>query len=71
MSLSVDTVVLAAKVREKRSNLGLTKSDLASLVGSSPSTIGRIEAKKSYPSTDLFISLCNWLKTDPRDFVRG
>jgi len=58
-------VVLAAKLRQLRSDLGLSQDQLARRVGVSPSLVGQLEQGRALPSLDTLERLADALGVSP------
>ncbi len=56
----------AARVKQRRGSKGLR--DAAKELGTSPSTLDRIERGALVPSVEFFLRLCAWMEASPQEF---
>lgn len=56
------------KLREIRLNYGMSISELARRTGTTQQTINRIELHGQIPNGILMITICDVLRSDPKDF---
>jgi transcriptional regulator with XRE-family HTH domain len=62
---------LGGRLKELRSRRGLSQTDLAKLVGVSPSNISQIESNLIYPSFPLLLKIAEILSIDITSFFQG
>lgn len=60
---------IAVRLREQRSDAGLTQETLAKKAGLDRKTVNRIENALFSPSVDTIYRLCGVLGTTPSDFL--
>lgn len=53
------------RVRARRKELGMSRAELAKLLGISPSAVGNYEIGVSFPKEEIMLRLFNSLETDP------
>lgn len=58
-------------LRRRREELGISRDDLASMLGVSRSAIGNYETSVSFPKEDVLLQLFNALQVDPNYLFRG
>ncbi|MCD7780796.1 MAG: helix-turn-helix domain-containing protein [Candidatus Gastranaerophilales bacterium] len=61
--------ILGAKVKELRSNKGLTQEQFAENVGLQAQTIATIETGRSFISADVLAAFCNYFNVEPKIFL--
>ena len=62
---------IGGRLKELRSRRGLSQTDLAKLVGVSPSNISQIESNLIYPSFPLLLRMAEILSIDITSFFQG
>ena len=56
----------AARVKQRRGPMGLREA--AQELGTSPSTLDRVEHGKLVPNVEFFLRLCAWIEASPLEF---
>ena len=56
---------LGKRIRERRKELGMTRVELAALLGVSPSAVGNYETGVSFPKEEIMLRLFDSLEVDP------
>ena len=59
------------RVKEARERLGMSRLQLARLIGTSHSYICKLEADKLSPTVDRLVELAEALQVDPCELIRG
>ena len=62
---------LGSRLRELRSKRALSQTELAKLVGVTPSTISQVESNQIYPSLPALIKMAETLSVDLTSFFQG
>jgi len=62
---------LGLRIKELRSKRGISQTDLARLVGVTPSTISQVESNMIYPSIPALIKMAEVLSVDVSSFFQG
>lgn len=65
----IDTKKLGEALRQRRSELGVSLSDVSEEVSVSTSTMSRIENGIGKPDTDILVALAHWLGVPPGRFL--
>ncbi len=58
------------KIAERRKEVGMSQEELAKLVGTSRTHIGRIETSVASPTAELLAKIANVLNIDPGYFFK-
>lgn len=61
-----DSRHFAARVKKRRGSQGLR--DAAKELGTSPSTLDRIERGVLIPNVEFFLRVCAWMEASPQEF---
>jgi len=64
----VDKGFIQERIAQLRTKKGVSARDMSLSLGQSESYINTIENKKSLPSMTMFLHICDYLGTSPRDF---
>lgn len=67
---SINRLAIGARLKELRSQQGLSQTELAKLVGVTPSTISQIESNHIYPSLPALIKISEVLSVDLQFFFQ-
>lgn len=67
----MDVTDVGRRVREARERLGMSRLQLAKLIGTSHSYIGKLEDGKLTPTVDRLIQVARALKVDPCELISG
>lgn len=59
--MGIDYVFIGQRIKQKRTERGLTQDKLSELVGIGPSHMSHIESGSTVPSFEVFISILNTL----------
>ena len=68
---AVGRINLGLRIKELRSKRGISQTDLARLVGVTPSTISQVESNMIYPSIPALIKMAEVLSIDVSSFFQG
>lgn len=68
--MNIDAKVIGSRIRNRRTQLGLTQKELADQAGISPPAINRFEKGDKSPSIDTLVKLAKILGTST-DFLLG
>lgn len=64
----IDENYISKRISELRINRNISARDMSISIGQSPGYINNIENKKSMPSMQMFLYICEFLKIHPKDF---
>ncbi|MEW6002526.1 MAG: helix-turn-helix domain-containing protein [Nitrospirota bacterium] len=65
------TLEIGTKIKELRTNIGMSQKELADRVDLTPSFISQLENNQISPSLNSFIQICNALGISPADILEG
>ena len=64
----IDEAYICEKITALRMEKGVSARDMSLSLGQNPGYINRIENKKSLPSMEMFLYICDYLNISPKDF---
>ena len=68
---TTDQIDLGTRLREFRMKRGLSQTELAKLVGVTPSTISQVESRLIYPSLPALLKMAEVLSVEIGTFFQG
>lgn len=64
----IDTAFISERIAQLRTEKNISARDMSLSLGQSQSYINNIENKKSLPSMEMFLYICDFLGVEPKDF---
>ena len=64
----IDEEFISKRISELRMSKNISARDMSLSIGQSPGYINNIENKKSMPSIQMLLYICEFLKIHPKDF---
>lgn len=64
----IDADFISDRIAKLRNDQKISARDMSLSLGQSQSYINNIENKKSLPSMQMFLYICEFLKIEPKDF---
>ena len=64
----IDTAFISERIAQLRTEKNVSARDMSLSLGQSQSYINNIENKKSLPSMEMFLYICDFLGVEPEDF---
>lgn len=64
----IDTAFISERIAQLRAEKDISARDMSLSLGQSQSYINNIENKKSLPSMEMFLYICEFLGAEPKEF---
>lgn len=64
----IDTAFISERITQLRAEKDVSARDMSLSLGQSQSYINNIENKKSLPSMEMFLYICEFLGVEPKEF---
>lgn len=64
----IDTAFISKRIAQLRAEKDVSARDMSLSLGQSQSYINNIENKKSLPSMEMFLYICEFLCVEPKEF---
>lgn len=64
----IDTAFISERIAQLRAEKDVSARDMSLSLGQSQSYINNIENKKSLPSMEMFLYICEFLGVEPKEF---
>ncbi len=64
----LEKAYVGERIASLRMKKGVSAQDMSLSLGLSANYINKVELKKSYPSWEVFLNICEYFEIEPKDF---